>query len=73
MTPPLDRTEYWIRFVCAFMVFGILTVLFSLRFMDSFEWKYFVVALLISGLISMYAARVGDEAWHKLIHFFRWW
>ena len=70
---PADRSEYIIRFVCAFFVFGAINALILIRFID-FGGAFFVwVSLGITILISMYAARVGDQAWHRLINFFRWW
>jgi len=73
MTPPMDRAEYWIRFVCAFIVFGAITALFLLRYTNTFSAGYLATTLLFTVLISIYAARTGDEAWHRIVNFFRWW
>ncbi|MES2441171.1 MAG: hypothetical protein V4584_19060 [Verrucomicrobiota bacterium] len=72
--PPGDRAEFWIRFVCAFLFFGVLAAAAIMQFADSMGiaqgaavWAVIVIS------ISVYAARVGDEAWHKLIGAIRWW
>jgi hypothetical protein len=72
--PPQDRLEFWIRFVCAFLFFGFIAALGVLRVIDS--WGLLIgiaVWAAVSFAISFYAAKVGDEAWHSLIRFFRWW
>lgn len=69
-----DWPGFWIRFGCSFVFFGVIFALGLLRFVDdtglilgSGIW-----ALLTVG-VSIYAARVGDEAWHRLIDALRWW
>ncbi len=73
-TPPFDRTEFWVRFVFAFLFFGFVTALILLRHIDSLGiplgigiWAGCTIG------ISLAAARAGDEAWNGLIRFFRWW
>ncbi|MEX2579537.1 MAG: hypothetical protein WD342_10820 [Verrucomicrobiales bacterium] len=72
--PPRDGSEFWIRFVCAFVVFGLVATLVIFEFIETLGlaggagvWAVIVVAL------SVYAARVGDEAWRSLFDALRWW
>jgi hypothetical protein len=71
---PLDWTEFWIRFICSFLFFGFLFALLFLRFIDEtgLAWGIGIWVTLTAG-VSCYAARVGDEAWHKIIHALTWW
>jgi len=72
--PPRDRSEFWIRFVCAFLFFGFLAAFAIIRCVDSLGVAAGVgiwAAVVLS--ISVYAARVGDEAWHHLFDSIRWW
>ena len=73
-TPPRDREEFWIRFVCAFLFFGFLAALLIVRFIDFLGiaqglglWAVVVLT------VSLYAAKVGDQAWHNIIESIRWW
>lgn len=73
-TPPRDRSEFWIRFGCSFLFFGFLLALLSLRFIDSLGLALGCVAWFVATVgISIYAAITGDEAWHKIVNFLRWW
>jgi len=72
-SPPTDRLEYWVRFVCVFIIFGAIVFLLFLRYSSSFSLVSLTVPMSITLLICHYAARVGDEAWYRLINLFRWW
>ncbi len=72
--PPRDREEFWVRFGCAFLFFGFLAALLIVRYLDSLGiaqgiglWTIIVIS------ISLYAAKVGDQAWHNIIESIRWW
>jgi hypothetical protein len=72
--PPKDRSEFWIRFTCSFVFFGFVIAIGVLRGVDSWGLPIgFAVWATASLAISIYAAKVGDEAWHSLLGFFRWW
>lgn len=72
--PPRDRTEFWIRFTCAFIFFGAILALLGISHLDGLGLTRAVVTWAVCVLgISLYAAYHGDRAWERLIHFFRWW
>ncbi|MES2922755.1 MAG: hypothetical protein V4819_14470 [Verrucomicrobiota bacterium] len=72
--PPSDRWEFWIRFICSFLFFGFIVALGVLRGVDSWGLPAGITVWALATLaISLYAAKVGDEAWHKLLNFLRWW
>jgi hypothetical protein len=71
---PFDWLEFWIRFGCAFVFFGFLFALLLLRFADSTGLPLGIVIWMTSTVVvCIYAARVGDEAWHRIINALRWW
>jgi hypothetical protein len=68
--PPRDRSEFWIRFVCAFVFFGFIIALGILKFADSWGITGSVAIWAVASLaISLYAAKIGDEAWYQLLDF----
>lgn len=72
--PPTDRAEFWIRFVCAFFFFGIVWALLGLRFVDSVGLIPTAVGCTILTLIvSIYVAQIGDDGWRNFTNFIRWW
>jgi len=72
--PPTDWLGFWIRFGCSFIFFGFIFALGFLRFVDHTGLLFgsLIWAMLTIG-ISIYAAKAGDEAWHKIINALRWW
>ncbi len=72
--PPRDWLEFWVRFVCAFVVFGLVLGIIMLRYL---EWLTPVQLGLVWGLstllTSLIAACVGDAFWHEAFSHFRWW
>ena len=73
-TPPHDRAEFWVRFVCGFFFFGSLAGLIGLRFLDSLGAIPTLVGIGCATLVmSIYVARVGDEGWRTLLEKIRWW
>ncbi|MCX6853749.1 MAG: hypothetical protein NTV80_02465 [Verrucomicrobia bacterium] len=73
-TPPRDREEFWIRFVCAFLFFGFLAALLIVRFIDSLGIAQGLGLWTVVVLwVSVYAAKVGDQAWLDLIEAIRRW
>ncbi|MCW1884752.1 hypothetical protein OKA04_08430 [Luteolibacter flavescens] len=73
MTPPRDRPEFIIRFVCAAVFFGIIVALLGFPYIERLGWYFLALWLVVTGLIATAAAMFGDEVWHKLIDFIRWW
>ena len=71
--PPKDRAEFWIRFVCSFMFFGLIVAICVLRCVDSCGLPVGIAVWAVATFsISLYAAMAGDEAWHNIISFLRW-
>jgi len=71
--PPKDQSEFWIRFVCAALFFGLIMGIWVLRSVDSWGIPMSVAIWATSTLaISLYAAMTGDEAWEKLLNLW-WW
>jgi hypothetical protein len=75
--PPRDRFEYWIRFTCAFFFFGVVLGLggIAIQFLGE-GLSPATMAMFWGGATlacSLYAARVGDDAWRKLLELIRWW
>jgi hypothetical protein len=69
--PPRDRLEFWVRFICAFVFFGLVSgvmifknVTFDQPNLGQLYWALTTLA------ISLLAARVGDAAWRGLCTFF---
>jgi hypothetical protein len=72
--PPKDRSEFWIRFVCSFVFFGIIAAIVLLKYFDSWDLK--AVLAVWAGVtltISFYTTRAGDSAWYHLLGLFRGW
>ena len=66
--PPQDRSEFWIRFGCAFAFFGFLSAFGGLLIVDDVGiatactiWAVYTIAA------GIYAARHGDEAWNVIL------
>ena len=71
---PRDREEFWIRFICAFLCFGLLAALLMLRRIDELGISAGLgIWLMVVLFMSFYAARVGDQAWVKLVNLLCWW
>jgi hypothetical protein len=71
---PFDWLEFWIRFGCAFVFFGLLFALLMLRFIDSIGLPLGIAMWIASTVgTGIYAARVGDDAWHRIINALKWW
>ncbi len=69
-----DWEEFWIRFVCSFLFFGFIFALGLLRYVEDTGWILGgVIWTVLTVGVSIYAAKVGDEAWHKLLDGLRWW
>ena len=68
--PPIERFEFWTRFVCAFVFFGMVLAFVSIRFFldeDRDLFAVITVLVILDVLISGYAARHGDSAWEKIL------
>lgn len=74
-TPPRDRQEFWIRFICSFLFFGtIAAVGVILHALDRLGIPVSIaIWALVTLSVSFYAAKVGDDAWHKILSFFHHW
>lgn len=71
---PFDWLEFWIRFGCSVVFFGFLFALLLLRFVDMTGLSLGITIWIASTVgVGLYAARVGDEAWHRIIEVLRWW
>lgn len=71
-SPPQDRLEFWIRFVCGFVFFGLIAGFIVFQYLDALgTLPRLLVWSTVTLAVSVYVARVGDEAWFKLLDFFR--
>ncbi len=71
-----DWKVFWIRFVCSFLFFGFVTAILVLRAIGIEDVNLMSAAMvwfIATSAMSLFTAKVGDEGWHKLISFFRWW
>lgn len=66
---PMDRSEYWIRFVCAFIVFGLVAAFSLFRWFDGLGIAAPIVLLCLVVYFSHQAGKRGDEVWRS---FFDW-
>jgi hypothetical protein len=65
---PKDSFEFWTRFVCAFVFFGIVLGLVAFYFLIDHELVPVVlVAVVVNVLVSWYTACHGDKAWEKVL------
>lgn len=72
--PPAEPFVFWLRFLCGFLFFGVISLLIGLRSFDSSgTLPTLAICILATLLLSLYVARVGDEGWKSLCNFFRWW
>jgi hypothetical protein len=72
--PPIDQAEFWIRFGCGFLFFGMICALLGLRVVDSAGLiPTLAGCVILSSAMSFYVARIGDEGWRKLAAFLFWW
>jgi len=72
--PPHDKTEFAIRFGCAFLFFGAIIALSLIRVIDGMGVIPAIAAwALITLAISFAAGRFGDPVWHALIRWFHHW
>lgn len=72
--PPVDRFEFWVRFICGFLFFGLVSGMIGLRVVDSVGVvPTVIVALLATLAMSFFVARLGDDGWRRLVDQLRWW
>ncbi len=72
-SPGPDSFEKRLRFGCGFMFGGFIGFLFGLREIAAFTgifWAFVVGVALVFGFVAM---RQGDEFWHSLPDWLRWW
>lgn len=69
--PPRDRSEFWIRFVCGFFFFGLLSG-FSMAGISVEFQKGLMLWAVITLSASVYVAKVGDQGWVRLCNLFKW-
>lgn len=70
--PPRNRMEYGVRFVCAFLVFGLLFGLVAIRFMEQIPTlKVLGLWAATTLLVSLWLARKGDSGWERIVAWFQ--
>lgn len=63
-----DRLEFWVRFVCAFLFFGLLAGGLALRFMHEYGvGRTFWISLIFTLLVSTWLAWKGDAGWKTIL------
>ena len=69
--PPKTTFEYWVRFVCAALVSGLLVFAVLLRFGNELPvFTLVVVWAVVTFAAAAIAAQVGDSAWEYLLKTF---
>lgn len=68
----ISRSEYAIRFVCAFIVVGMINVYIMFRFFDFSNTSSVAISIFATLGISVYTVKIGDRAWRKLSDLCRW-
>ena len=72
-SPEPDSSEKRLRFGCGFLFGGLIGFLFALREIAAFTgffWAFVAGVALLFGFLAM---RHGDEFWHNLPDWLRWW
>jgi hypothetical protein len=68
-----DSSEKRLRFGCGFLFGALLAFLVGLRELEAFTGTFWAVVISIAFLFGIFAMRQGDEFWHGLSDWFRWW
>lgn len=69
--PPKTRLEFWVRFVCASIVFGFAGGFGVLRLLDELPLTILLIGWLVSTFsATLIAVRYGDSVWSQLIKWF---
>ena len=69
----ISRSEYAIRFVCAFIVVGVINVYITFHFFDFSNTSSVAISIFATLGISIYTAKIGDRAWRELSNLCTWW
>lgn len=71
---PRDWFGFWVRFSCAVLFFGLLFAFILMRYVEDTGLSLGITIWIISTVSAgIYVARVGDDAWNKMIDTLRWW
>ncbi len=64
--------KFWVRFTCSFLFFGTIAAIgIILYVLDPLGIpKSIAIWAVVSLANSYYAAKVGDEAWRRILSFF---
>jgi hypothetical protein len=68
-----DASEKRVRFGCGFVFGGIIGFFFALREIAAFTGTFWAFVAGIAVLFGFLAMRYGDEFWHSLPDWLRWW
>ena len=65
------KLEYWVRFICAALVFGFAGAVGALQLMNELPWLMLTIGWIVTTLsAALIAARHGDSVWIYLIRWF---
>ncbi len=68
-----DSSEKRVRFGCGFSFGALLAFLIGLREIGAFTGVFWTFVIGIAFLFGFFAMRQGDEFWHQLPNWLRWW
>lgn len=72
--PPKTREDFWLHFVCGFVIGGLAGFHFVGRHYTGDSVAAFLVAVLGCALVTGFiAGRYLDRFWDGLLNWFRWW
>ena len=71
--PGPDSFEKRLRFGCGFLFGGFIGFIFALREIAAFTGFFWAFVAGIALLFGFLAMRQGDEFWHNLPDWLRWW
>jgi len=68
-----DSSEKRLRFGCGFLFGAFVAFLIGLRELKAFTGTFWTVVIGVAFIFGYCAMRQGDEFWHDLSQWFRWW
>ena len=72
-SPEPDSSEKRLRFGCGFLFGGFIGFAFALREIAAFSGNFWAFVAGVALLFGFLAMRKGDEFWHSLADWLRWW